>query len=244
MKGKLSRFRGDFESARLYLEPLASQYPAPRIRFSSLLQLAAVFGELGLWDKARSVLDTEATTVKRGRLLRLATAELDLAQGLDGSSHHLDSAQAIFTSLSHEYEELTPTSKGMKRNIFRVCLGLAIISHIKRRQKYWLGLVRALEDWRLAHKACQESSKATEGFPDLICLLSVAEIKESLSDASVDTDLRLAQGIWSHITSQHLEQRFFFTNIGTRWADIVCDWLKQAGKPSVLPRWKLEEARV
>jgi len=238
MKGKLSRFRGDFEEARLYLEPLTNQYPAPRIQFSSTLQLAAVYGELGLWEKAREVLNFDPTTDKRRRLLLLTKAELDLSQGLAGSDIHLKSANNAFQNLCDEYRKLVQTGRGSRRNFFRICIGLAMILHVQHRKDSLFSALLVLNCWKLAYDACRQCLVTTEGFPDMICLLSIADIKQSMSDTSSDYDLLHAQNIWEEIIKKRSEQRFFFTNLGTRWLNLVLKWLEEAGKIVSLPGLK------
>ncbi|KAK4159738.1 hypothetical protein QBC43DRAFT_326727 [Cladorrhinum sp. PSN259] len=240
MKGKLSRYQGEFSQSRLYLEPLATQYPAPQAQFLCRLHLVSVYGELALWDKGRTLLaETVATADSRKRLLQLSLAEFHLARGLDGSDEELAAAERLFLGLFDSYEKVALPRRAAKRNFARVCLGLAIVSHMQRRGRSHFSLLRALNDWRLAYDACLESAiQGTEpGFPALICLLSLAEIKASLEDTTLAQDLHRAREIWGELGRRECNQRFYFANIGTRWADLVSNWLETAGIPQVLPRW-------
>ncbi|KAK4170863.1 hypothetical protein QBC36DRAFT_250598 [Triangularia setosa] len=240
MKGKLSRYQGAFEKSRLHLEALTNQYPAPRAQFLSQLHLIAVYGELALWDRGKTLLaGIVATTNPRKRLFQLSRAEFHLARGLDGSDDDISIAKKSFVNLSAEYEEVVPARLAAKRNFARVCLGLAIISHMQRRERPYFALLHALNDWRLAYEACLGSSifEREPGFPALICLLSIAEIKVSLDDFTWTNDLHSAQELWAELRQRESDQRFFFANIGTRWANMVCNWLEEAGKVRVLPQW-------
>ncbi|KAK4182339.1 hypothetical protein QBC35DRAFT_548136 [Podospora australis] len=238
MKGKLCRYRGDFEGSLDYLVPLANQQPAPRARFLCRLHLIAVFTELGLWDKGRALLDdTEAVTRQQQRLLQIARAEFHLARGLSGFDTELQSAKKLFINVSQQYEELQPGTRGMRRNYFRVCSGLAIIGHIRRRTWSDFGKIRAIGQWETAYRACRLGlmDGADVGFPDLICLMSMAELKSSLPHNDQAADLSRAQEIRSDLPRN--SQRFLFTNLGTRWANKLCEWLKESGNPEGLPSW-------
>ncbi|KAK4163078.1 hypothetical protein QBC43DRAFT_320485 [Cladorrhinum sp. PSN259] len=259
MKGKVCRYQGAFEKSRIYLEPLASQYPAPQAQFLSKLHLISVYGELSLWDKGKDLLsrwdmgkdllsrlegrdsptNIAATADPQKRLLQLTWAEFHLARGLDGSDNDLLTAKELFVGLIKGYEEIIPSRQATKRNFARVCLGLAIISHVQRRGKPDFALFRALNDWRLAYDACIKSSTVDNGpgFPALVCLLSITELKASLNDTTWKADLRCARELWAGLRQRELDQRFFFSNIGTRWANLVCDWLGAVEEPLVLPRW-------
>jgi hypothetical protein len=95
-------------------------------------------------------------------------------------------------------------------------------------------MIQALSYWQRAYLACRGCLVKWEGFPDVVCLLSMAEIKASLADRSGDADLDHAKEILAQLSRDNVESRFFFANLGTRWAQIICDWLEQAGKPRVL----------
>jgi hypothetical protein len=40
--------------------------------------------------------------------------------------------------------------------------------------------------------------------------------------------------ILSRLKRDNVDSRFFFANLGTRWAQIISNWLEQVGKPRVL----------
>ncbi|KAK4171221.1 hypothetical protein QBC36DRAFT_316000, partial [Triangularia setosa] len=213
MRGKLSRYKGAFDKSRLYLEPLSSQYPALRAQFLSKLHLIAAYGELALWDKGSALLAGIVTTTSAlGRSFTLLE---------DSKDDDINLAKNLFIDLSADYEKVTPSRPAAKRNFARVCLGLAVISHIQRRGKPYFALLHALNDWRLAYEAYLGSSILDRGpgFPVLICLLSVADIKVSLDDSTWRIDLHSAQEIWAELRQGESDQRFF-ANIGTRWANM------------------------
>ncbi|KAK4182113.1 hypothetical protein QBC35DRAFT_510595 [Podospora australis] len=246
MKGKLHRFQGHFEVARRYFEPLFNQYPPPREQFSSGLHLIAIYSELGLWEKAKAVIDKiQIFTDRQRRLHRLAQAELSLSRGLCEFPDDLGLAKELFAGLANEYDSLVPCGKTMRRNFFRVCFGLAVIGHLKRQGQPEFGVVRCLNEWKLAYEASRGCLVAEEGFPDLVCHLSMAQVKSSFREPGPDLrqDLERTQQIWSTLSSQTLEQRFFFTNLGTRWVDMVSEWLEQSGMPRIVPPWRPSTVR-
>ncbi|KAK3986837.1 hypothetical protein QBC44DRAFT_296333 [Cladorrhinum sp. PSN332] len=244
MKGKMLRFQGKFTDARQYLEPLVHQYPAPRSQFLSRIHLIAVYCELGLWDKAHAIIEStaaEAITEQQQRILQLTTAEYHLARALSITPNRddLDTAMELLVYLSQKYMALQPQSQARKRNYFRVCVGLAMVQHMQLR-RHPASSFRTLGEWMIASWACRGSISASAdgGFPRVICLLSMAEIKcrsPDLPDQVLpDVDISHAREIWSCLTRQNSNQRFIFTNLGTRWATAVCGWLKEFGKPDIL----------
>ncbi|KAK0736779.1 hypothetical protein B0T21DRAFT_183873 [Apiosordaria backusii] len=239
MKGKLHRFQGSFEAARQYFEPLSSQYPPTRIQFSARLHLIAVYTELGLWEKAQTVADgIEIASGRQRRLYRLAQAELFLSRVLCGFEEDLPSAKGLFAEIVSEYEGLggLPSGKTMRRNFFRACFGLAVIGHLQRRGQALFGALGSLSGWELAYRASRECLVVAEGFPDLICHLSMAQVQSSVAGQS-GPSLERAKQIWAALSSQGLEQRFCFTNLGTRWVDMVSEWLEASSCPRIVSQW-------
>ncbi|KAK4170757.1 hypothetical protein QBC36DRAFT_123612 [Triangularia setosa] len=237
MKGKLHRFQGNFEAARQYFEPLSSQYPPTRIQFSARLHLIAVLTELGLWEKAQTVADgIEIASGRQRRLYRLAQAELLLSRALCGFEKDLPSAKGLFADIVSEYEGLVPFGKTMRRNFFRACFGLAVIGHLQRRGQALFGALGSLSGWELAYRASRECLVVAEDFPDLVCHLSMAQVQSSVSGQSGPA-LERAKQIWAALSTQGLEQRFCFTNLGTRWVDMVSEWLEASGCPRIVSPW-------
>ncbi|KAK0744806.1 hypothetical protein B0T21DRAFT_407875 [Apiosordaria backusii] len=237
MKGKLRRFQGNFEAARQYFEPLSSQYPPTRVQFSSRLHLIAVYAELGLWEKAQTVADRiEVVSGRQRRLYRLAQAELFLSRALCGFEDDLASAKGLFADIVSEYEGLVPFGRTMRRNFFRACFGLAVIGHLQRQGQTLFGALGSLSGWELAYRASRECLVVAEGFPDLVCHLSMAQVQCSVSGQS-GPPLERAKQIWAALSSQGLEQRFCFTNLGTRWVDMVSEWLESSGCPRIVSHW-------
>ncbi|KAK4664724.1 uncharacterized protein QC763_0073690 [Podospora pseudopauciseta] len=239
MKGKLHRFRGNFGAARQYLEPLSSQHPPTRVQFSARLHLIAVYTELGLWEKAQTVAGgIEIASGRQRRLYRLAQAELLLSRVLCGFEEDLPPAKRLFAEIVSEYEGLGRVSgKTMRRNFFRACFGLAVIGHLQRRGQALFGALGALSGWELAYRAARECLVVAEGFPDLICHLAMAQVQLSSVAVQSAPSLERAKQIWADLTSQGLEQRFCFTNLGTRWVDMVSEWLEASGCPRIVSQW-------
>ncbi|KAK4162406.1 hypothetical protein QBC43DRAFT_345968 [Cladorrhinum sp. PSN259] len=239
MKGKLHRFQGDFETARLYFEPLSSQYPAPRVQFSSRLHLIAIYSELGLWEKAQALADKikeNAVTERQHRLYRLVQAELYLSRALCGCEDELTLGQDLFTDIVREYEGLVPFGKTMRRNFFRACFGLAAIGQLQRRGQPLFSAFTCLGGWQLAYLASRECLVTDEGFPDLVCHLSMAYAQWSVS-GHLGPAIGKAEQVWATLSSRQLEQRFCFSNLGTRWVDTVSGWLETAGVPRIVPQY-------
>lgn len=240
MKGKLHRFQGNFGAARQYLEPLSTQYPPTRVQFSARLHLIAVYTELGLWEKAQTVADSiEVASGRQRRLYRLAQAELLLSRVLCGFEEDLPPSKGLFTEIVSEYEGLggVPSGKTMRRNFFRACFGLAVIGHLQRRGQGLFGALGTLSGWELAYRASRECLVVAEGFPDLICHLAMAQVQLSSVAVQSGPSLERARQIWAELTSQGLEQRFCFTNLGTRWVDMVSEWLEASGCPRIVSQW-------
>lgn len=230
MKAKILRYQGKFQDSRQYLEPLVHQHPALRSQFRSRMHLITVYSELGSWEKARATLEsTIAQTEQQQRMLQLTKAEYHLARALSSEVDNNDSiaARDIFTSLSHQYMAIELRSQARRRNYFRVCAGLAMSQHMQLRH-HLAGSFRTLSEWMVAIWSCWEPLTAGPhgGFPRLICLLSMAEIKchsPNIPDQdSPDLDLLKAREIWSRLVRQESSQRFIFTNLGTRWAAAAC----------------------
>ncbi|KAK4642851.1 hypothetical protein QC761_0061700 [Podospora bellae-mahoneyi] len=240
MKGKLHRFQGNFEAARQYLEPLSSQHPPTQVQFSARLHLIAVYTELGLWEKGQTVAGgIEIASGRQRRLYRLALAELLLSRVLCGFEEDLLPAKGLFAEIVSEYEGLggVQFGKTMRRNFFRACFGLAVIGHLQRRGQALFGALGALSGWELAYRASRECLVVAEGFPDLICHLAMAQLQLSSAAVQSGPSLERAKQIWAELSNQGLEQRFCFTNLGTRWADMVSEWLEASGCPRIVSQW-------
>lgn len=241
LKGKLYRFSGNFTAAQQCFELIAGQIPSPPSLFRVKLQLAAVYAELGFWQKGHSILGTlQSVSEAQARLIQLSTAELALSECLDATSFDkLESAEALFRGLYNSYlqQDIDSRAKPFRRNLFRACVGLAIIRHLQSRSENRIGLINALGYWRTAKAAARECLIPEKGFPDLICCLASAEILLRLSDATADEELERVAEISDRLDIGRLQQRFTMTSLGTRWADLVNDWLESRGRHRALPRW-------
>lgn len=234
MKGKLLRFQGNFKHARQTFEPIAYEFPPTATTFKSRLQLLSTYSELGLWDKGKTLLkEIIPTTVQQRRILVLGEAEFYMSRGLDFYSRNLpeakndlDFAQGLYSDLVQLYDGIPRGNKTMRRNFFRVSFGYAITHHIERRTGSAFSQLRALTYWQLAHRASSECFVNSEGFPNAICLLAIADLEACRLD-TYEANFRQAETVWSKGRVLGLNDRFFFCSLGTRWANIIFKWWKE-----------------
>lgn len=242
LEGKLHRFQGQFVAAQNRLELLNGQLPPPSCEFLVKLHLAAVYSELGLWEGAEKVLKSiRDATGSRSRLAELSRAEVELSKCLARyDPKRWDGCATSFRNLSQSYmrEDLKQKSKTMRRNLLRACIGLAIISHLQTgRSDNIISLVDTLGQWQTAIAACRECLISDEGFIDLICYLGSAEVRLRMSDPMADTDLAKAVDIRDRLGGRSMLHRFIFASLGTRWSDMLDDWIEGHGRDRVLSRW-------
>lgn len=241
LKGKLLRFSGDFRLSQECLQLLTGQHPPPPNIFQAKLHLAAVCGELGLWEEANRILESicYASRLQR-KLVRLSRAEFQLSKLLGvGTDNASESSANIFHDLFDTYiqENLELKAKPFRRNLLRCCLGMAILAHLASRTGNRISQAYALSCWQTAKAACRACLVPEESFPDLVCYLGSAEILLRLADPAANEHLERATRIRDHLERDGLQHRFVFISLGTRWADLLNDWIEAHGRDRVLCRW-------
>ncbi|KAH7625247.1 hypothetical protein B0T09DRAFT_352595 [Sordaria sp. MPI-SDFR-AT-0083] len=253
LKGKLYRFQGKFEAALALLQPIALQENGwTTLTFRRCIQLLSVYSELGYYEDAQSLsASIPVGTDVQSRILRVARAELWLAQTLDSflkdpedfeknRMTYDETAEAIFTPLFKEYRRLEgPTSKLKRRAFFCISFGYAIIGHIIGRQSA-NGRIAAMARWNAAYAASRECLVDTEGFAEVSCFLAIADLKSLAeehkdrgypnADEGYTTYLERARTILITNSQALTSDRYFFCSLGTKWQKILDGWWKNQGR--------------
>lgn len=240
LSAKLHRLSGDFSSSRRLLHLLVEQHPPLPCQYllRAKTHLAAVCGELGIWNEGKQVLQSMHNgSTSPNHLIRLSEAEFDLSRSLATSEQYQgdkDAFRNLFDSAVQESLEVNP--KSSRRNVLRCCIGLAIIAHLQSRSGNHISLVNAISNWQTAKAACRLVPE--QSFAEMVCCIATAEILLRIPDPSATAELAKAVEIRDRLDASGRQYRFVLATLGTRWADLVNDWIEAHGRARVLRRWQ------
>jgi hypothetical protein len=146
LKGKLYRFRGNFNDAEYHLKQVLNAAPkSSSISSDVIVYLIAVYCEISNIVKARNLTELKIKYLKglnrlhegKGRRFRLAEAKINListlwpaAEGESDVSFPLQCARSLFEKVETICQGIDD-GKVARLYIFRVSAGLAIISHLE-----------------------------------------------------------------------------------------------------------------
>lgn len=237
---KLHRLAGNFLCSYRILQLLIGQRPALPCQYllRAKLQLTAVCGELGFWDEGRQVLQSmEGVLRNDSQMIRLSEAEFHLSRSLalvEGSQRDIGAFRDLLDSAMQESLDVKP--KPLRRILLRCCVGLAILAHVRSRTGNHISLVDALNTWQTAKAACRLLPE--QYFLELMCCSATAEVLLRLSDPTATAELEKAIEIRDRVDAAGAQNRFVIATLGTRWADLLNDWIEAHGRPRVLRPWQ------